>query len=182
MKVSKFQVLLAALAVLAAVFHFWYAAPMPQVTPTALYFFATGALFIVGGALVIARGSGAVFYLGSGGLIALGAIDNGLLYYTRTFGFGVLASVMGGPFGGFRRPVNGTLPGPPFNGTGGFRPPPGGFRGGGFGWYSSWNPPGPVEFFALQLAVILVAVAAIVVVMRSSARRNHGQAQASEEK
>jgi len=171
LKVSKLQVLLAALGALAAVFHFWYAGRLPAVTPTTLYFFAAGGLFLVGSLLVIARGRGTLFYLGAGGLIALGVIDNGLLYYTRTFGFGGLTSLMGGPPGGFRRPVNGTLPGSPFNGTGGFRPPPGGFRGGGFGWYSSWNPPGPVEFLALQLAVIVVAAVAIVLVVRSSERK-----------
>jgi len=169
LRISAIQALLAALGVVAAVFHFWYAGRMPVIGATTLYFFASGALFLLGSALVVARGRGGLFYLGSGGLMALAAIDNALLYYTRTFGFGVLSSVMGGPPGGFRRPLNGTLPRAPFNGTGGFRPPPGGFRGGGFGWYSSLNPPGPVEFLALQFAVIAVAAVAILLVARARA-------------
>jgi len=171
LKLTKLQVLLAALGGLAAAFHLWYGGRMPVLGPTSLYFFSAGALFLVGSVLVLAKGKGVLFFVGAGGLMALAAIDNGLLYYTRTYGFGVLASVMRGPpVSGFPSHGNGTFPTRPFNGTAGFRPPPGGFGHGGSGWYSSLNPPGPLEFLVLQLVVIVAAAAAIFLVWRSPLR------------
>ena len=150
------------MGVVAAVFHLWYAETMRTLTNTGGYFIASGVLFLVGAVLVIWKGSGFPFNLGAWGLFALSAIDNGLLFYTRTYGFGILSPLVGGPH------FSGNFSGrPPFNGTSGFHPPPGGLGGGGFGWYSRWNPPGTIQFFVLQIAIMAIAVIAILVASRS---------------
>jgi hypothetical protein len=119
--------------------------------------------------LMLPKRTRILFDLGVSGLLALSVIDNGLLYYTRTYGLGILSSVVfrprstGGSFS--QSSTNSTTRGPPFTGTGHSAPTHAGF-GRGLPWSTSWSPPGAVQFFVLQSAVILVAVVVIVMALR----------------
>lgn len=150
----------AVLAFVAAVFHFWMASRMPLTSIIGQYFALSGALFLLGTALVLLRGRGIIFDVGAVGVIALSVIDNGLLYYTRTFGMGFLFNRSFRPpvtNGSFTRTATRTFTGPGFNGTA--FPHLGRI---GVPWSTSWIPPGAVQFFVLQCAIIVVAVAALV--------------------
>lgn len=157
------------LGLLAAIFHVWYASTMPAFTPISEYFLASGILFLVGSVLVLPKGTGILFGLGAWGLLALSVIDNGLLYYTRSYGLGILSSLVfrprsiGGNYSQF--PTNSTTRGPSFNGTGHFAPTHAGF-GRGLPWSTSWSPPGSVQFFVLQSAIIVVAIVAVLMASR----------------
>jgi hypothetical protein len=143
----------AILGLVAGVFHLWLGSAMPLASPIGEYFLLTGSLFVLGVAFVALRGSGILFKIGTGGMLALGAIDNGLLYYTRTYGLGFL----------FHRPAgqptsNRTFATPPGSLNGTLRAPP---LHGGVPWSTSWVPPGAVQFFVLQSAIIVVAAVAL---------------------
>jgi hypothetical protein len=151
------------LALVGAVFHLWQAEAMHFLSPIGEYFGASGVLFLVGGIIAILGGRGFLFKLGAGGVLALSAIDNGLLYYTRTFGLGFIFGLFPPPRSFQVRTFNGTLGGG-FNGTasrvinGTFRARP---PGGGAPWSTSWFPPGAVQFFVLQTVIIIVCAVAL---------------------
>jgi hypothetical protein len=169
--VSIWRIGLVILAIIDGIFHFLLRGSGPLST-TGVYFLLSGVLLIVGAVFILVSSKGIVFTIGAYGLIAIAAIDDALLYLTRTYGLGFLSSMMGRA-GGFR-------PGGNFTGTGNFTRPGNfteignftrpGFNGtftGGFGrhgipWSISWIPPGAVQTFVLQALIIVVAVGAIV--------------------
>lgn len=159
MLVSSWRVGTAALAVVAAIFHLWLAARMPLSSVIGQYFALSGAFFILGAILVLPKGRGILFDLGAVGVFALSVIDNGLLYYTRTFGLGFLFGRSFRPppvNGSFSRSITGNLSRPGLGGAA-FSPR----VHGGIPWSTSWIPPGSVQFFVLQCAIIIVAAIAL---------------------
>ncbi len=169
--VSIWRIGLVILAIIDGIFHFLLKGSGPLST-TGIYFLLSGVLLIAGAVFVLVSSKGIVFAIGAYGLIAIAAIDDALLYLTRSYGLGFLSSIMGRggfrPGGNFTRTGNFTRPGN-FTGIGNFTRPPGfngtftgGFGGRGIPWSTSWIPPGAVQTFALQVLIIVVAVGAIV--------------------
>ena len=95
---SAWRIGLAVLAIIDGIFHFLLKGSGPLST-TGIYFLLSGVLLIVGALLVLVKDTGVVFAIGAYGLIAIAAIDNALLYLTRTYGLRFLSSVMGGSGG-----------------------------------------------------------------------------------
>jgi hypothetical protein len=149
---SIWQVGLFLLGLVGSVFHLWLASVMRLSSPIGAYFAIAGVLFLVGSVFVLIHGFGFLFKLGAGGLIALSAIDNGLLYYTRTFGAGFVFRLFPSSATFRRPPTNATISGRPLGG-----PPP----GAGAPWSVSWIPPGAVQFFVLQSVIIIIAAVAL---------------------
>jgi hypothetical protein len=171
--VSIWRIVLVVLAILDGLFHFLLRGSGP-LTTTSLYFLVSGILLVVGAILVLVSSSGALFVLGTYGLIAIAVIDDVLLYLTRTYGLRFLSGIMGAggfhPSGNFTGLGNFTRTGN-FTRSGNFTRPPGGFggfAGRGIPWSTSWIPPGAVQTFILQVLIIVVAAAVIVAARRIS--------------
>ena len=163
-RISGWHIGLFLLAVVGAIFHLWQADLTRFSGLIGTYFVVAGVLFLAGGVIVLAGGRGWLFKLGAFVVIALSAIDNGLLYVTRTYGMGLVFSLFPGSRPFPARPFNGTFPAGGFNGTG-TRLFNGTFTGRpfvrGVPWSTSWFPPGAVQFFVLQTIIIVVAALAL---------------------